>query len=195
MNTKDNRILKKRKRKLAKRLDRRPWREQDRPMLRAGDIQYEMADRTRAIECGGIGAFHTLARNTGLIEAIDAKLHLLKIDLPYHESDHVLNIAYNTLRGGTCLDDIELRRNDAAYMDALGAERIPDPTTAGDFSRRFSASAVLGLMEAVNGTRPKIWKKRLSRAERAEAILDVDGVVAPTTGACHVLRSTTQCAK
>jgi len=184
VNTKDNRILKKRKRKLAKRLDRRQWPEQDRPMLRGRDIQYEMADRTRAIECGGIGAFHTLARNTGLIEAIDAKLHLLKIHLPYHESDHVLNIAYNTLTGGTCLDDIELRRNDEAYMDALGAERIPDPTTAGDFSRRFSASAVLGLMEAVNGIRPKIWKKRLSRAERAEAILDVDGVVAPTTGEC-----------
>jgi len=96
----------------------------------------------------------------------------------------VLNIAYNTLTGGTCLDDIELHRNDETYTDALGAERIPDPTTAGDFARRFSESDVLNLMEAVNSIRPAFWKTRLSRAERAEAIVDLDGVVAPTTGEC-----------
>ena len=153
-------------------------------MFGARHIEYEMAERTRAIDCGGIGAFHALARKTGLIQAIDEKLHLLKIHLPYHESDHVLNIAYNTLTGGTCLDDIELRRNDETYIDALGAQRIPDPTTAGDFSRRFCESDVLTLMEAINGIRVKVWKKRLSKAERAEAILDIDGVMAPTTGEC-----------
>ena len=35
------------------------------------------------------------------------------------------------------LDDIELRRNDEAYLNALGAAALPDPTTAGDFCRRF----------------------------------------------------------
>jgi len=81
-----------------------------------------MADRIRAIECGGIGAFHVLAINSGLVDAINERLNLLKRHLPYHESDHVLNIAYNTLSGGTCLEDIELRRNDETYLDALGAE-------------------------------------------------------------------------
>ena len=57
--------------------------------------------------------------------------------MPYSESDHVLNIAYNLLVGGTCLEHLELRRNDEVYLDALGAQRIPDPTTAGDFCRRF----------------------------------------------------------
>ena len=71
-------------------------------------------------------------------EAIDAELHLLKMHLPYHESDHVLNIAYNALCEGRCLEDIELRRNDETFLDALGTERIPDPTTAGDFCRRFA---------------------------------------------------------
>jgi hypothetical protein len=71
-----------------------------------------------------------------------------------------LNIAYNTLAGGTCLDDIELRRNDESFMDSLGADRIPDPTTAGDFTRRFSEQDVLSLMDAINAIRPKIWKKR-----------------------------------
>ncbi|MHC4753114.1 MAG: IS1380 family transposase [Planctomycetota bacterium] len=169
---------------MSKRLERRQWPEQSRPMFRARNIHYEMADRVRAVDCGAVGAFHQLARNTGLIREIDKNLHLLKRHLPYHESDHVLNIAYNALTGGSCLDDIELRRNDETYMDALGADRIPDPTTAGDFTRRFTEHDVLALMEATNKIRPKIWKKRLKRSERKEAILDVDGTVAPTTGEC-----------
>ena len=154
------------------------------PMLRAGNIEYEMAERTRAIECGGIGAFHLLARNSGLVAAIDRNVHVLKRHLPYFESDHVLNVAYNTLTGGTCLDDIEQHRNNETYMDALGAQRIPDPTTEGDFTRRFNATQVLALMETVNAIRPKMWNKGLTRAERRVAILDVDGTIAPTTGEC-----------
>lgn len=184
MKQQDIRILQKRKHKLAKRLDRKQWPAQPGPMFKAKNIHYEMADRIHAINCGGIGAFHLLARNSGLIDAINDNLKLFKIHLPYHESDHVLNIAYNTLAGGTCLDDIELLRNDETYMDALGAERIPDPTTAGDFTRRFSEAAVVALMETVNTVRVKMWDKRMNKEERAEAILDVDGTIAPTTGEC-----------
>jgi hypothetical protein len=181
---KDTRILNKRKENLAKRLERKQFPEQSKPFLKAQNIHYEMAERVRAIECGGIGAFHLLACNSGLVEAINEKVHLLKRHLPYHESDHVLNIAYNTLTGGTCLDDIEKRRNDEAYMDGLGAERIPDPTTAGDFTRRFSEGDVVELMEVINSIRPKLWRKRLPRSERREAIVDVDGTHAPTWGEC-----------
>jgi hypothetical protein len=181
---KDNRILRRRKRKLGKRVERKQWPEQADPMFRAQNIQYEMAERTRAIDCGAIGAFHLLARKTGLIKAIDERLHLLKCHLPYHESDHVLNLAYNTLSGGTCLDDIELHRNDESYMDALGADRIPDPTTEGDFSRRFGESDVLALMEAINAVRVKMWQKRLSPQEREDAIIDLDGTIAQTAGEC-----------
>ena len=108
-------------------------------MLTATNIHYEISDKDRGIAHGGIGALHTMARQLGLIDAIDRRLHLLKLHLPYHESDHVLNLAYNALCGGTCLEDLELRRNDEAFLDALGARRIPDPTTAGDFCRRFGA--------------------------------------------------------
>ena len=184
MKTKDSRILRKRKQKLNKRLERRQYSAQSKPMFRAQNIHYEMADKVRAVDCGAVGAFHQLARNTGLVRGIDEKLHLLKRHLPYHESDHVLNIAYNTLAGGTCLDDIELRRNDETFMDALAADRIPDPTTAGDFTRRFAEQDVLSLMEAINAIRPKIWKKRLRGSEKKEAILDIDGTLAPTTGEC-----------
>jgi hypothetical protein len=180
----DSKILSRRKQKLAKRLERKQYADQSRPMFKARNIQYEMADRIRAVDCGGIGAFHLLARNSGLIKAIDTRLQLLQQHKPYHESDHVVNIAYNTLAGGTCLDAIELRRNDETYMDALGAERIPDPTTAGDFTRRFSPDDVVELMEAINSIRPQLWRRRLKRKERREAIVDLDGTHAPTLGEC-----------
>ena len=184
MKHKDTKILNQRKENLKRRLERKQWSDQSIPLLRAQNIHYEMAQRVRAIECGGIGAFHLLACNSGLVEAINDRVHLLKRYLPYHESDHVLNIAYNTLTGGTCLEDIELRRNDEAFMDGVGVERIPDPTTAGDFTRRFSEWEVVELMEAINSIRPKLWKKRLARREREEAILDADGTHALTWGEC-----------
>jgi len=181
---KDSRILAKRKKKLARRLERKQWSDQCRPMMKARTISYEMSDRVSAIACGGIGAFHMLACNTGLVKAINGALHLLKKHLPYHESDHVLNIAYNALVGGTCLDDLEQLRNNEPYLDALGAQRIPDPTTAGDFTRRFSPDDVLALMDAINARRPPLWKRRLSREERKLGIIDADGTISPTTGEC-----------
>ena len=103
---------------------------------------------------------HMLTRKLQLDEAIDRNLSLFKIHLPYHESDHVLNIAYNLLAGGTCLEHLELLRNDEAYLDALGARRIPDPTTAGDFCRRFGVGDISTLQETFNTTRLKVWRQQ-----------------------------------
>jgi hypothetical protein len=171
-----------RKRRIAKRLRPRKFIQRARPMFAGRNIHYDMADRTRAIGCGGIGSIHLLARKTGLIDAIDRELALLKVHLPYHESDHVLNIAYNILCGGDCLEDLERLRNDEAYLDALGTSRIPDPTTAGDFCRRFeSAETVRTLMEAINTVRLGVWKQQPPEFfERA--VIDADGTIAPTTG-------------
>jgi Transposase DDE domain group 1 len=172
-----------RKRRIARRLQPRMLEARATPMLAAGNIQYDLADRTGAIGCGGIGSVHLLARKVGLIDAIDADLHLLKVHLPYHESDHVLNIAYNVMCGGDCLQDLELLRNDEVYLDALGAVRIPDPTTAGDFCRRFeSAGQVLALMESINRVRAGVWKRQ-EPAFFERAVIDADGTIAPT-GAC-----------
>lgn len=177
-----------RKRRIERRLAKRRWRERDRPMLAASNIAYDVAERTRATGVGGIGVMHLLAQRTGLIERIDEQLHLLKIHLPYHESDHVLNIAYNLLGGGDCLEDLELRRTDEAYLDALGAQRIPDPTTAGDFCRRFSEADVEALQDAINQTRLDVWRQQDRGQDPGvfleEAVIDVDGTLAPTTGQC-----------
>ena len=102
----------------------------DGPEFAARTIHYEIAERTQAITCGGIGAVHQLADKVGLVKALDTRLPILKRRRPYSESDHILNIVYNTMCGGLVLDDIEIRRNDAAFLDALGARTIPDPTTA-----------------------------------------------------------------
>jgi hypothetical protein len=152
-------------------------------MMLGSNIHYEMSARTEAIDCGGIGAFHQLAQRIGLVDEIDSKLHLLRRHLPYFESDHVLNIAYNVLVGGQCLGDIELRRQDATFMNALGAQVLPDPTTAGDFTRRFARSDIETLMDCINGVRQVVWKLS-GMAPFDEALIDVDGTLAPTNGEC-----------
>ncbi len=112
------------------------------PVLQAVEMQYELSDTTRGIAHGGAPLFLRLAKECGVVDAIDRNLHLLKIHVPYHESDHVLNFALNALCDGECLQDIETRRNDESYLNALGAASIPDPTTAADFCRRFQPSDV-----------------------------------------------------
>jgi len=175
--------LRNRKRRIDYRLRDINWPGQPAPMYRASNIQYELSERSRGLDTGGIGAMHRLARHTGLIDEIDGRVELLKRHLPYHESDHVLGIAYNILCGGTCLEDIELRRNNEVYLDALGAQRIPDPTTAGDFCRRFSGEDIESLMEAINETRLRVWSQQ-PEAFFEEAFIDADGTLAGTTGEC-----------
>ena len=100
------------KRRIQRRLRRRNWRAQSEPMFRGRNIQYEGSDRVRGLSSGGIGAMHVLAQRTGLTAAIDESLRLLQVHQPYHESDHVLNIAYNILCGGKTLEDLEQLRHD-----------------------------------------------------------------------------------
>ena len=171
------------KRRIQRRLDPADLRGCGNPMFTASNIHYETSGRVRGITHGGIGTFHALARQLGLIEAIDQRLHLLQVHLPYHESDHVLNIAYNPLCDGTCYQDIELRRNDENFLNALGARRIPDPTTAGDFCRRFRRDHIYILQDIINDTRLKAWANQ-PRAFFDRAVIDMDGTLVGTTGAC-----------
>jgi hypothetical protein len=183
VNARIRRKLARRKKRIQKRLDKKNLHGCSKPMITASNIQYELGERGRGIGYGGIGAMHLLVRKLGIAEAIDRRLHLLQIHLPYHESDHVLNLAYNALCDGTCLEDIELRRNDEVFLDALGARRIPDPTTAGDFCRRFKPDDVHLLLDIINDIRKKAWVGQ-PNAFFEQARIEADGTLVGTNGEC-----------
>jgi len=171
------------KRRIDRRLDKSDLRGCDQPMFTASTIHYEIAERTRGHAHGGIGIFHQLARRLGLIDRIDARLHLLKVHLPYHESDHVLALAYNALCDGTCLQDLELRRTDESFLDSLGARRFPDPTTAGDFCRRFDQASIFTLLDVIDDTRLQAWAEQPEEFF-TQATIDMDGTLVGTDGEC-----------
>ena len=171
------------RRRIKKRLDNTPGPERTVPVMTAANIHYEYADRVRGLAAGGIGAIFLLAQRIDLVREIDRNLHLLKRHLPYHESDHVLNIAFNILAGGKRIGHLELRRNDEVYLDALGARRLPDPTTEGDFCRRFAEPDVVTLMDAFNRVRRRVWAQQPAGFFK-EAVLDVDGTLVATDAEC-----------
>jgi hypothetical protein len=183
VNAKLRQQLQARKHKIQRRLDKTRAPSKPGPVLGGGNLRYEMADRVHGLSYGGIALFHRLAHDVGLVEAIDTRLPIFKIRLPYTESDHVLNIAFNALCHGDCLQDLELRRNDVNYLDALGAQRIPDPTTAGDFCRRFRADHLNLLQDLYDEARLGVWRHQPARFFD-EAVLDADGTLVPTTGQC-----------
>jgi len=176
-------ILNKRKARIKRRLRKKHYKDQPEPIMTGRNIHYEMGDKTRAMSYGGIGVIHKMVKQLGLDREIDHRLALLQAHVPYHESDHVLNLAYNALLGGQRLEDIELRRNDEVFMDAIGARRIPDPTTAGDFTRRFARPDIVRLMDAINAARARVWRKA-PRGLMEAALIDVDGTLAETSGEC-----------
>lgn len=158
MKNKFDKVTKKYKKNLEIRLEN-DKKESKKPILSASNTAYDINDRISAISHGGIGLVDKLIKKINYPAMINNELHLLKRHVPYFESDHILNIAYNIICGGTCLEDIELLRNNIAYMDALGAKRIPDPTTAGDFLRRFEEKDIIALMDIHNKATTKVWRK------------------------------------
>ncbi len=175
--------LRERKRRIKRRLKRRNWTEQPDPMFRGSNIHYELPERTSGIAGGGIGSMARLSRATGLVDEINSRVNVLNAHLPYHESDHMLNIAFNILSNGKCLEDLELLRNNEAYLDAIGAQIIPAPTTEGDFFRRFDEQNIEAAMTAFNETRLRVWEKQPEEFFE-HAKIDADGSFIETTGEC-----------
>jgi len=173
-----------RKREILGRLDKEKYPDDmSQPVIRAPKPHYELAGRVTATAYGGIGLVHQFVQELGLAEAINSRLKLFKVHLPYHESDHVLSLAYNALCQGQCLDDLETRRQDAAYLDMLGARRIPDPTTAGDFCRRFRPRDLDSLQAAYDACRRQVWALQPD-SFFAEARIEADGTMVETGAEC-----------
>ncbi|MFV0367002.1 MAG: IS1380 family transposase [Hyphomicrobiaceae bacterium] len=167
---------KKREREQRIRKQKERWR-----TLRCPKVKLELSDRVNAVNCGGLANVQMLTQQIGLPQAINRGCPIFKLCMPYSESDHVLNVAFNIFAGGTCLEHIELRRNDDAYLGLLGADRIPDPTTAADFCRRFDSADIDRLMDAINESRLRVWQQQPdSFFDRA--IIEGDGTMIETSG-------------
>ena len=171
------------KRRIQYRLRKKQWDEQRRPMFQPPNSHYDIGPKARGLNGAGLAAFHLLEKRLQLAGAINARVHLLKRHVPYFESDHILNLTYNVLAGGRTLDDLERLRNNEVYLDILGAQRIPDPTTAGDFLRRFKAGHIDALMDVINGKRLAVWRQQPD-AFFERAIIEADGSVVETGGEC-----------
>ena len=183
MKAKKRKKAKKRQQKLQERLAHKDFTSPSQPLLGDQPIDYELSDRTRVIPMGGLGAMHTLVTKLHLPELLNAQVSVLKRHLPYWESDHILSQCYNILTGGKPLQDINRLRLDEGYLEALGVERLPAPSTAGDFLRRLEAGDLLDLQEAINQARQPVWQQ-MPAEQRQWAILDLDGTIVPTEGEC-----------
>lgn len=170
-------------RKLARRLRRAVVLNPDGPMLGRTRAHYEYSERARGTAHGGMGMVSNLLGAIGLAGEIDQSLSLLKVHRPYWESDHVFNIAINALCGGLRLEDIEARRRDAVFLDGLGTASLPDPTTAGDFCRRFAPEDVMVLQEAINRARTRgVWAAQGPEFFAQTAKIDADASIIGTGG-------------
>ena len=150
------------------------------PVLGRANIVYELSERSKALSHGGMGIVAKLVRHVRLAEEVDNPLNLVALHKPYYEPDHVLNIAYDALCGGRRLEDIELRRADQVFLDGIGAPSLPDPTTAGDFCRRFGPASVMALQEAVNRARLRVWAAQAPSFLEQTARIDADATIVPT---------------
>lgn len=159
-------------------------RDSGQPQLSSAGSSFELGDRIQGISSGGVPLIHKMCDQLGLKESIDGAVHVLKQHQPYYESDHVLNIAFNILAGGTRIEHIENRRRDVAYLDALGTHSLPDPTTSGDFCRRFTnKQSIDEMQDAFNQVRLRVWSQQESDFFN-QAIIEADGTICPTQGEC-----------
>jgi hypothetical protein len=147
----------------------------------------EVDERSEVTPYGGLAIATAFLRRFKVAECIDRHVQVFLLHLPYHESDHVLAQALNLYAGGTCIEDIANLQHSEAVRRILGAPRIPDPTTAGDFLRRFHEKEhqLPGLRRAVDEVQVAVWRRlRRGRDKRGEAwsIVDVDGHVKPLYG-------------
>ena len=152
-----------------------------RPIARHPKLIVEVGSDT-VTPYGGLALAAGLVKRLGVARELDHHLHLLKMHRPYHESDHVLAQVYNLFAGGQCIEDMANLQGSEAVRRMLGAERLPDPTTGGDFLRRFGENDLREFDAAMDAIQERAWRK-IHKGPRALALVDLDSHVRPVYGA------------
>lgn len=163
--------------------DELPWPKTTGPVIRAPKLHLSVDERSVATKQGGLALFFAFSRQFNVAQEIDARVSVLKMHMPYLESDHVLAQAGMLFAGGTCIEDMAALQHSEAALRMSGACRLPDPTTSGDLLRRFDRKehpeALPGLRCAGDTVQDKVWRKLARRSRRRKrerlAVVDIDG--------------------
>lgn len=165
-----------------------PWPETEGRVMRHPLLHLESDRRGEMTHYGGLVLAQQFVRRFGVAQRLDEALVLFKRHAPYHESDHVLALAYTLYADGTCLEDQAALQGSEAVRRLVGACRIPDPTTAGDFLRRFrNVQDIERLSGVIDEVQEAVWSKlsrkvRRQRKKREFALVDLDGHIKPLYG-------------
>ena len=159
------------------------WPEDERPVFRNRQVRVQVQHRGEITPYGGLALAHDLAMRLGIDRDINDSLLLLRLHLPYFESDHLLTHVYNQYVGGTCIEDIAHLQHSDAVKHLVGACRIPDPTTAGDFLRRFHGLHLRAFQQVIDRAREKVWRQ-MPNARKGVATIDMDSTIKEIYGEC-----------
>jgi len=149
--------------------------------FRTPPLALQSSNRAPLLSWSGIIVARDLVKRLGIAEAIDGELSLLQRHRPYTESDHVVSMVYNFLTGGEVLLDLERLQGERSFLQVIGAEQFPDPTTAGDFLARFTDEDIgvfQKVMEEVQGRAFELLeegKKRRGTIDSDSSLYEVYG--------------------
>ena len=159
------------------------WPQDERPVIRNRQVRVQVQERGEITPYGGLALAHDLAMRLGLDRDINASMQLLRLYLPYFDSDHLLTHVYNQYVGGTCIEDLAHLQHSDAIKHLTGACRIPDPSTAGDFLRRFDRSNLRAFQQVIDRAREKVWRQMPNSRKRV-ATVDMDSTIKAVYGEC-----------
>jgi hypothetical protein len=165
-----------------------PWPETEGRVMRHPLLHLQSDPRGESTHYGGLVLAQQFVRRFRVAQRLDEALALFKRHAPYHESDHVLALAYTLYADGTCLEDQAALQGSEAVRRLVGGCRIPDPTTAGDFLRRFrTVQDIEQLSAVIDKVQEAVWSKLSRKVHRRRkkhefALVDLDGHIKPLYG-------------
>ncbi|MCB0330899.1 MAG: IS1380 family transposase [Bdellovibrionales bacterium] len=132
------------------------------------------AEKSDGTPYGGLSLAQSLSRVLRIPSRIDSGMSVLHSYRPYRDSDHILTHVYNLFIGGSAIEDIGYLQGSEAVCRMLGTKRIPDPTTAGDFLRRFGHQELRDFQHVIDEIHLEVWRRAYGRKKQSIACVDLD---------------------